>query len=85
MMNLCLAIANMPGIKTVIVEEEDPNGPYRAKSVGEAALNPAAAAICNAIYNAVGARIIRLPVTAESLLKAIKTKETDRLTVKRED
>lgn len=55
------------------------------KSVGEAALNPAAAAICNAIYNAVGARIIRLPVTAESLLKAIKTKETDRLTVKRED
>ena len=69
-------ILEMPDIKTVIVEEEDPYGPYGAKSVGEAATDPVAAAICNAIYNAVGVRITRLPVTAESLLKAIKRQGT---------
>jgi CO/xanthine dehydrogenase Mo-binding subunit len=65
-------ILEMPDIKTVIVEEEDPYGPYGAKSVGEAATDPVVAAICNAIYNAVGIRLTRLPVTAESLLRAIK-------------
>jgi CO/xanthine dehydrogenase Mo-binding subunit len=40
--------------------------------VGEAATDPVVAAICNAIYNAVGIRLTRLPVTAESLLRAIK-------------
>jgi CO/xanthine dehydrogenase Mo-binding subunit len=61
-----------PNIIPLIVEEEDPNGPYGAKSVGEPAMDPVAAAICNAIYNAVGVRVKRLPVTGEALLKAIK-------------
>ena len=56
----------------LIIEEEDANGPYGAKSVGEAAIDPVAAAICNAIYHAVGVRITRLPVMAETLLEAIK-------------
>jgi CO/xanthine dehydrogenase Mo-binding subunit len=60
---------------TVIIEEEDPYGPYGAKSVGEAALDPVAAAICNAIYNAVNIRVDRLPVTPEFLLKAIKSRK----------
>jgi CO/xanthine dehydrogenase Mo-binding subunit len=68
-------ILDMPEIKTVIVEEEDPYGPYGAKSVGEAATDPVVAAICNAIYNAVGVRITSLPVTSESLLKGIRAKE----------
>lgn len=67
-------IADMPNIIPVIVEEEDPNGPYGAKSVGEAAMDPVVAAICNAIYNAIGVRIIRLPVRCESLLEAVKAK-----------
>ncbi len=71
-------IKDMPTIVPIIVEEEDPYGPYGAKSVGEAALDPAPAAICNAIYNAVGIRITRLPVTAESLLEAIKVREVTR-------
>jgi len=76
-------IADMPTIIPVIVEEEDPNGPFGAKSVGEAAIDPVASAICNAIYNAIGVRITRLPVTSESLLEAIKAKEFGAGTVKR--
>ena len=67
-------IADMPSIEPVIVEEEDPNGPYGAKSVGEAALDPVAAAICNAIHNAVGIRVRRLPVRPEWLLEALTSK-----------
>jgi CO/xanthine dehydrogenase Mo-binding subunit len=69
---------DIPPIEPIIVEEEDPYGPYGAKSVGEAALDPVAAAICNAIYNAVGVRITKLPVTPEALLEAIKAKEIAR-------
>jgi CO/xanthine dehydrogenase Mo-binding subunit len=69
-------IADMPNITPVIVEENDPNGPYGAKSVGEAALDPVAATICNAIYNAVGVRITKLPVKCETLLEAIKASGT---------
>ena len=67
-------ISEMPVMDPVIVEEEDPNGPYGAKSVGEAAMDPVAAAICNAIHNAVGVRISRLPAKPESLLAAINEK-----------
>ncbi len=69
---------DMPPVEPIIVEEEDPYGPYGAKSVGEAAIDPVAAAICNAIYNAVGVRVTKLPVTPEWLLKTIKTKEVAR-------
>jgi CO/xanthine dehydrogenase Mo-binding subunit len=68
-------MADMPSIDPLIIEEADPNGPYGAKSVGEAAIDPVAAAICNAIYNAVGVRITRLPVRAETLLDAIKAEK----------
>jgi CO/xanthine dehydrogenase Mo-binding subunit len=65
--------ADLPHMETLFVEEEDPNGPYGAKSLGEPAFNPVAAAICNAIYNAVGIRITQLPVTSEYLIKAMRT------------
>lgn len=68
-------MADMPDMVPLIIEAEDPNGPYGAKSVGEAAMDPVAAAICNAIYDAVGVRITRLPVRAETLLNAIRSRE----------
>jgi CO/xanthine dehydrogenase Mo-binding subunit len=69
--------ADMPEMEPVIVEAPDPNGPYGAKSVGEAAIDPVAAAICNAVYHAVGVRITRLPVRAETLLAAIQAQQTN--------
>jgi CO/xanthine dehydrogenase Mo-binding subunit len=67
-------IAEMPEFQTSLVEEEDPNGPYGAKSLGEPTFNPVAAAIANAVYDAVGFRATRLPITQEDLRKFILEK-----------
>jgi CO/xanthine dehydrogenase Mo-binding subunit len=45
--------------------------------VGEGATNPVAAAIANAIYNAVGVRIKDLPITAEKVLSALRELENN--------
>jgi CO/xanthine dehydrogenase Mo-binding subunit len=55
-----------------IVEAPHREGPFGAKGMGEAAMNATAPAIANAIYNATGARLTNLPMTPESVLKAIK-------------
>lgn len=66
---------DLPRMKVIFVETNDPEGPYGAKGVGEPALDPVPAAIANAIYNAVGVRVTRLPITPERLLAAIRSKE----------
>ncbi|MDP6776046.1 MAG: molybdopterin-dependent oxidoreductase, partial [Candidatus Latescibacteria bacterium] len=62
---------DMPEIRTVIVEQSSPEGPYGAKGVGEPPIIPGAAAIANAIHDAVGARVTELPTTPERVLAAI--------------
>ncbi|MGI6630576.1 MAG: xanthine dehydrogenase family protein molybdopterin-binding subunit [Bacillota bacterium] len=63
---------DMPPITTILVESNDPNGPYGAKGLGEPALTAIAPAIANAIYDAVGVRINSLPITPEKILQALK-------------
>jgi CO/xanthine dehydrogenase Mo-binding subunit len=73
---------DMPDIEVDIVPNYDPTGPFGAKGVGEPTSVPTAAAIANAIYDAVGARVTTLPMTAEKVLAAIRAKrgaETPRL------
>ena len=50
----------------------EPTGPFGAKGIGEAAANPVAAAVANAVANALGIRFYELPITPEKVLKAIK-------------
>jgi nicotinate dehydrogenase medium molybdopterin subunit len=64
----------MPEVEVDIVDNYDPTGPFGAKGVGEPTLVPTAAAILNAIHDAVGVRITTLPATAERVLGAIKAK-----------
>ncbi len=66
---------DMPQIETVIVETADPEGPFGAKGVGEMGVTPTAPAIANAIYDAIGVRLTRLPMTGERVLKAIREKK----------
>jgi len=66
---------DVPDIKPILVEPIEPSGPYGAKGIGEPALNPTMAAITNAIYNATGVRIKKLPVSPEKLLAWLKKKE----------
>ena len=62
-------------IEPVIIEPIEPTGPFGLKGIGEPACVPAAPAIANAVYDAIGVRIKDLPLTPEKILKAIKEKE----------
>lgn len=42
---------DMPEVESIIVETDDPEGPFGAKEIREAALIPTAVAIANAIYD----------------------------------
>ncbi|MHC4839616.1 MAG: xanthine dehydrogenase family protein molybdopterin-binding subunit [Planctomycetota bacterium] len=61
-------------IEMDFIETNDPSGPFGAKGVGEPGLVPTAAAIANAIYNAVGVYIYDLPITPEKVLAALEAK-----------
>jgi CO/xanthine dehydrogenase Mo-binding subunit/aerobic-type carbon monoxide dehydrogenase small subunit (CoxS/CutS family) len=61
----------MPPVRMVWVETNDPQGPYGAKGLGEMGLVPTAAAIANAVKNATGARVHRIPLTPERVLTEI--------------
>ena len=52
----------------------DPMGPFGAKGLSETNLNPVAAAIANAVYDAIGVRFTSLPVTPEKVLEALRKK-----------
>jgi CO/xanthine dehydrogenase Mo-binding subunit len=65
---------DMPEIDVDIVAGFDPSGPFGAKGVGEPTAVPTAAAIMNAIHDAVGIRITALPATSEKILMAIKAR-----------
>ena len=65
---------DIPEIETILVETEDPEGPFGAKGVGEPGLVPTAPAITNAIYDATGVRFKELPITPEMILKALRDK-----------
>jgi CO/xanthine dehydrogenase Mo-binding subunit len=62
-------------VQPVIVETDDPAGPFGAKGVGEPGCVPSAPAIANAIYDAVGVRIRDLPITQEKVLAALHAKQ----------
>ncbi|MCL4298673.1 MAG: xanthine dehydrogenase family protein molybdopterin-binding subunit [Anaerolineae bacterium] len=66
--------ADMPQIETYLIETDDPLGPFGAKGVGEMGGTPTAAAIANAIYDAVGVRLTELPMTPERVLAALDQK-----------
>lgn len=68
----------MCDVKTYLIEDPDPNGPYGAKEVGQGPLLPVPPAVANAVYNAVGVRIDEVPITPEKVLKALREKSRGR-------
>jgi CO/xanthine dehydrogenase Mo-binding subunit len=65
-------IQDIPTLHTTILQSDFGSGPYNSMSIGETALIPTAAAIANAVEDAVGVRIKTLPITAEKVLSALK-------------
>jgi CO/xanthine dehydrogenase Mo-binding subunit len=62
----------MPPLETLLVHSPGGTGPFGAKAIGEMANNSPPAAIANAVADAVGARLVELPITAERVLSAIR-------------
>lgn len=65
---------DIPEIKTIIVEYPGHLGPYGAKAMGEPPVVLPAAAIVNAIDNAIGVRLTQIPATPDRVLIALKHK-----------
>ncbi len=63
---------DIPEVIPILVEDEEPTGPFGAKGVGEPALIPSAPAILNAIADAIGERIYHLPANLERVLEAVR-------------
>ena len=74
------SVTQMPlikNVKSVFAPIPHKDGPYGAKGLGEVAFIGLQPAIANAVYNAVGVRIKKLPIRPERLLKALRNKKVN--------
>ncbi len=62
---------DVPDVEPVILESGEGKGPFGARGIGEPPIAPPAAAIANAIEDAVGVRITVLPITPERVARAL--------------
>jgi CO/xanthine dehydrogenase Mo-binding subunit len=63
-----------PEIHTILVETDDPEGPFGAKEAGQGPLLPVIPAIANALYHAIGVRFDEVPITPDMVLKGLDLK-----------
>jgi len=68
-------IGDVPPVESILIEDVSPDGPFGAKGIGEQALIPTAPAILNALYDAAGVRIYKLPATPDKVRAAIRAKQ----------
>ena len=73
-----LRAEDMPEIETVILDSEEPTGPFGAKGLGEASVVPVGPAVANAVTHALGQRPRELPITPEMVLQLINRGRSER-------
>jgi CO/xanthine dehydrogenase Mo-binding subunit len=66
-------VKDVSALQTTLVRGEAGAAPFQSKEVGESAISQVAPAIANAVYDAVGVRIMDLPITAEKVYSALQT------------
>ncbi|MFN8532136.1 MAG: xanthine dehydrogenase family protein molybdopterin-binding subunit [Dehalococcoidia bacterium] len=67
------SMADIPVLEIALLPESPGPGPFSAKAIGETPNVPTAAAIANAVEDAVGVRIVDLPISAERVYRALKS------------
>jgi len=70
---LLVSAAEMPSIEQVHTETPSPNNPLGIKGVGEAGTIPVSAAIANALEDALGIPVDRMPVMPEEVLALLRS------------
>ena len=72
------SMRDMPPLQHAFADSYEPTGPFGAKGLGELNMDPTAAVLNNAIFDAVGVRVKTLPITPEKILRALKEKENEK-------
>ena len=67
---------DIPELKTVLVKSDAGPAPYAGKAIGEHSNVAVPAAVANAVFDAVGVRLMDLPVTAEKVYAALREKNS---------
>jgi CO/xanthine dehydrogenase Mo-binding subunit len=67
--------SDVPDIETIVLESGEGLGPFGARGIGEPPIGPPAAAVANAIDDAIGVRLTRLPMRPESVWEALSAGE----------
>ena len=62
---------DIPTVEFILLEEADPEGPYGAKGVAEPPIALVSAVIANAVSDAIGAPVTKIPITPEDVLEAL--------------
>ncbi len=62
--------ADAPRVRAILVGGSDEAAPFDAKSVGEMSIIPVAAAVANAVYDAIGIRFREVPITPDKVIDA---------------
>ncbi len=66
---------DIPPVESILIEDPSPVGPFGAKGIGEQAVIPTAPAILNALHDAVGIRLRKVPATPDRVRAAIRAAE----------
>jgi len=67
---------DVPPVESILIEDPSSVGPFGAKGIGEQAVIPTAPAILNAIHDAIGVRIHKIPATPDRVRAAILAKQS---------
>jgi CO/xanthine dehydrogenase Mo-binding subunit len=71
------SIADVPPLRTVLVESPTGPTPFGGKAIAENPNVPTAAALANAIADACGVRLLELPLSAEKIYRALNRRNGD--------
>jgi 4-hydroxybenzoyl-CoA reductase alpha subunit len=63
---------DVPELSALVIESNEPHGPFGAKEAGEGCIIPVIPAIINAIYDACGVLILDIPITSEKIFKGLQ-------------
>src|SRR5260370_40943322 len=73
---------DIPPVESILIEDPSPIGPFGAKGIGEQAVIPTAPAILNALHDAIGIRLRKIPATPHRVRAAILAAQTEKRTAR---
>jgi putative selenate reductase molybdopterin-binding subunit len=62
----------MPWLKSILVQTNEPSGPFGAKAIAEIPKDGVAPAIANAVFDATGVRLRRIPFTPQRVYRTLQ-------------